>query len=170
MKLRWDRFQIFAMASALGAFVLMVAGGFVTQTESGLGCPDWPLCHGQVVPDFGNPATAIEWTHRTIAAIVGVLVLLTALFAWRDRKSEKRILLGAFVSLFLVIVQAGLGAAVVYSELGNKPLIVLHLSVAAAFFAVAVVTAVLAFLLPKTATSLDAVGVEGTTTTTEGPP
>ena len=95
---------------------------------------------------------------------------MTALFAWRDRKSEKRILLGAFVSLLLVIVQAGLGAAVVYSELGNKPLIVLHLSVAAAFFAVAVVTAVLAFLLPKTATSLDAVGVEGTTTTTEGPP
>ena len=170
MKLRWDRFQILAMASAVGAFALMVAGGFVTQTESGLGCPDWPLCHGQVVPDFGNPATAIEWTHRTIAAIVGVLVLVTALFAWWDRKAEKRILLSAFVSLFLVIVQAGLGAAVVYSELGNKPLIVLHLSVAAAFFAVAVVTAVLAFILPKPATSPHEKGFKGTPTTTEGPP
>ena len=150
MKLRWDRFQILALASALGAFALTVAGGFVTQTGSGLGCPDWPLCHGQVVPDFGNANTAIEWTHRTLAAIVGLLVLVTAVFAWRDRRGERRTLWTATLSLLLVIVQAGLGGAVVVSGL-DQGLVVAHLSVAAAFFAMAVATALLAFVLPPAA-------------------
>jgi len=170
MKLRWNRFQIFAMASALGAFVLMVAGGFVTHTGSGLGCPDWPLCQGRVIPDFSDPSTAIEWTHRTVASIVGILVLLTMLFARRDRRGDTRILWAASLSFILVVVQGALGGAVVLSELRNYLLIVAHLSLAAAFFAVAVVTAVLAFLLPKPTISPHKVGVEGTTATTEGPP
>ena len=148
MRFRWDRFQILALASAIGAFILLVAGGLVTQTGSGLGCPDWPLCHGQVVPDFGNPNTAIEWTHRTVAAIVGLLVLLTTFFAWRDRRGEVRILWTATMSLVLVIVQAGLGGATVLSEL-NPVVVVIHLSMAAAFFATAVATALLAFVLPR---------------------
>jgi len=151
MRLRWDRFQILALASAVGAFALMVAGGFVTHTESGMGCPDWPLCQGRVVPDFSNPATAIEWAHRTIASIVGLLVLVTTLFAWRDRRSEKRILWVASLSFILVAVQGALGGAVVLSELRNYLLIVAHLSLAAAFFAMAVATALLAFILPKPA-------------------
>ncbi len=150
MKLRWDRFQILTIASTAGAFALMVAGGFVTQTSSGLGCPDWPLCHGKVVPDFSNPNTAIEWTHRTVAAIVGVLVLLMTFFAWRDRKGEKRIVRTATLSLVLVIVQAGLGGATVLSEL-NPAIVVVHLSMAAAFFATTVATMVLAFVLPRPA-------------------
>jgi heme A synthase len=148
MRLRWDRFQILALASAVGAFVLLVAGGFVTQTGSGLGCPDWPLCHGKVVPDFSNANTAIEWTHRTVAAIVGVLVLVTTFFAWRDRRGEVRILWTATMSLVLVIVQAGLGGATVLSEL-NPVVVVIHLSMASAVFAMAVATALLAFILPR---------------------
>ena len=147
MRLRWDRFQIFALASVVGAFVLTVAGGFVTQTESGEGCPDWPLCHGQVVPDFSAPGTAVEWTHRTVAAIVGVLVLVTTFLAWRDRRGERRILWTSSLSLVLVIVQAGVGGAVVVTNL-NWGLVVAHLSMAAAFFAMAVSTALLAFVLP----------------------
>jgi heme A synthase len=154
MKLRWDRFQILALASALGAFVLVVAGGLVTQTDAGLGCPDWPLCHGAVVPDFSNPKTATEWTHRTVAAIVGVLVLLTTFFAWRDRRGEVRILWTSTMSLVLVIVRAGLGGATVLSEL-NPIVVVIHLSMASAFLAVAVATALLAFILPKPAPARD---------------
>src|SRR5205809_4555250 len=105
MKLRWDRFQVLTIASTAGAFALTVAGGFVTQTGSGLGCPDWPLCHGQVVPDFSDSNTAIEWTHRTVAAIVGLLVLVTTLFAWRNRRGERRILRASTLSLVLVVVR-----------------------------------------------------------------
>ncbi len=170
MKLRWDRFQILALASSIGAFSLMVAGGFVTQTGSGLGCPDWPLCHGQVVPDFSNSSTAIEWTHRTVAAIVGILVLLTTFFAWRDRRGEVRILWTATMSLVLVIVQAGLGGATVLSEL-NPTVVVIHLSMAAAFFAMAVATAILAFVLPQPAPAAGGEASKSSTGSTEnGPP
>ncbi len=157
MRLPRDRFQILALASAVGAFALTVAGGFVTQTGSGLGCPDWPLCHGQVVPDFSDSNTAIEWTHRTVAAIVGLLVLVTTLFAWRDRRGERRILRASTLSLVLVIVQAALGGAVVVSNL-NPFLVVAHVSIAAAFFATAVATALLAFVLPSTATASGDIG------------
>src|SRR2546422_8997448 len=136
MKLRWDRFQIFAMASALGAFVLMVAGGFVTHTGSGLGCPDWPLCQGRIVPDFSDSSTAIEWTHRTVASIVGILVLLTTFFAWRDRRGEKRILWAAFLSFILVVIQGALGGAGVLSELQNYLPLPAHPSLAAPFLSV----------------------------------
>jgi heme a synthase len=151
MRLRWDRFQILALASAVGGFALMVAGGVVTHTYSGMGCPDWPLCQGRVVPDFSDPATAIEWTHRTVAAVVGVLVVITTFFAWRDRRAERRILWTATVSFLLVVVQAVLGGAVVLSGVSNRPLVVAHLSTGAVFFAMTVATAILAFVLPSPA-------------------
>ena len=65
-----------------------------------------------------------------------------------------RILWTATMSLVLVIVQAGLGGATVLSEL-NPIVVVIHLSVASAFFAVAVATALLAFILPKPAPARD---------------
>ncbi len=147
MRLGWTRFQILAFASAIGAFALVVAGGFVTQTESGLGCPDWPLCGGNIVPDWGNPTMVVEWTHRTVAAVVGLLILAMTISAWRDRRDERRILFAATMSFVLVVIQASLGGAVVLSDL-NAALVVVHLSFAAAFFAMTVATAVLAFVLP----------------------
>ena len=150
MRLPGNRLEWFALASALGAFALTIAGGFVTQTGSGLGCPDWPLCYGQLIPDFRDPTTAIEWTHRTLAAIVGVLVLLTTVFAWRDRRDEQRIVYPATMALVLVLVQAILGGATVLSEL-NPFLVVAHLGFAAAFFALSIITAVFVFSFPRPA-------------------
>ncbi|TLZ71988.1 MAG: hypothetical protein E6K10_03570 [Methanobacteriota archaeon] len=138
MRLPRDRFQILALASAVGAFALTVAGGFL-------------------VPDFSDSNTAIEWTHRTVAAIVGLLVLVTTLFAWRKRRGVCRILRASTLSLVLVIVQAALGGAVVVSNL-NPFLVVAHVSIAAAFFATAVATALLAFVLPPTATASGDIG------------
>lgn len=149
MRFGWTRLQFFAIASLLGAFALTIAGGFVTQTGSGLGCPDWPLCHGQLVPDFADPTTAIEWTHRTVAAIVGLIVLVTTVFAWRDRREERRIVFAATMAFILVLLQAILGGATVLSEL-NPYLVVAHLAFASAFFAMAVATALLVFVLPVT--------------------
>ena len=144
---RWTRFQVLALASAIGAFALMVAGGLVAETGSGLGCPDWPLCHGTLVPNFGDVATAIEWTHRVIAESVGLLVLVTMVFAWRDRRDDRRILFAATATFVLVVVQAALGGIVVLSGL-VAALIVVHLAVASAFFALAVTTSILAFVVP----------------------
>ena len=56
-------------------FLLVVVGVVVRSTGSGLGCPEWPTCHGSWVPPFDNPHAIIEWSHRTTAAIVGILAL-----------------------------------------------------------------------------------------------
>ena len=55
-----------AAALAGAAWVLIVIGALVRAHGAGLSCPDWPLCHGQVVPDF-DARIALEWGHRLFA-------------------------------------------------------------------------------------------------------
>ena len=65
--------RLAAIAASL-TVVLIVAGGVVTNTDSGLACPDWPTCYGSVVPKMaGN--VAVEHTHRLIATAVGLLTV-----------------------------------------------------------------------------------------------
>src|SRR5256885_12505528 len=60
-----------AVFAALLTFVLIVAGGLVTNTDSGLACPDWPLCHGSAVPKMVG-GVAVEHTHPLHATAAGV--------------------------------------------------------------------------------------------------
>jgi len=60
-----------AAFAALLTFVLIVAGGLVTNTDSGLACPDWPLCYGSAVPKMVG-GVAVEHTHRLLATAVGL--------------------------------------------------------------------------------------------------
>ena len=60
-----------AAAAALLTLVLIVAGGLVTNTDSGLACPDWPLCYGSPLPRMVG-GVAVEHTHRLIATSVGL--------------------------------------------------------------------------------------------------
>src|SRR6476646_8559074 len=99
-------------------YVLVVIGVVVRATDSGLGCPDWPLCHGQVLPSLGDSKAWIEWVHRGVAVLVGLLVLALAVLAvarYRDRPSLLWPSLGAVA---LVGFQAWLGRETV--RLGNS--------------------------------------------------
>jgi heme a synthase len=73
-----------AVGSALAAYVLIIFGSHVRVSDSGMGCPDWPLCSGKVGPILEFHAL-MEQTHRYIAAIVSILAFLTALLALRSR-------------------------------------------------------------------------------------
>ena len=84
-------------------FDLIVFGSFTRLSDSGLGCPDWPGCYGEATP-FGareeinaaqtalpsGPVTWgkawIEMIHRYLAMTVGVLILVMAAAAWRERR------------------------------------------------------------------------------------
>jgi heme A synthase len=60
-----------AAAAAFLTLVLIVAGGLVTNTDSGLACPDWPTCFGSPIPKMVG-GVAVEHTHRLIATAVGL--------------------------------------------------------------------------------------------------
>ncbi|HEY8170332.1 MAG TPA: heme o synthase [Candidatus Limnocylindria bacterium] len=128
------RFAKLAVAAAVATFVLIAAGGLVRATDSGLGCPDWPLCFGDWVPPADLNAW-IEHTHRLIAAVfVGPLVGAVALITvFSDRRRDRPLLAAAVIAGVLVIVQSLLGAAVVLQGLAAE-LVTAHLAMALTVF------------------------------------
>ncbi len=112
------RFQKLAAATVVTAILLVTIGVIVRATGSGLGCPDWPLCHGQLIPALGDYQAWLEWIHRTVAVIIGFEVLGLAILALVDHR-DRRVLVGAtVVAVLLVGFQAWLGKETV--RLGNS--------------------------------------------------
>jgi heme o synthase len=145
-------FRALSVATALVTYALVVLGGVVRVSGSGLGCPDWPLCHGRLLPPLDVHAI-IEYSHRTTASLTSTLVVLTAVVAWLAWRKRRDIVIPATVALVLLVVQVVLGAITVRLEL--PPMIVLaHLATAMALLAAVCVTAVAA-IVPRPATPTD---------------
>ena len=100
----------------MAAFAQVTLGGVVRATGSGLGCPDWPLCHGSIVPPF-ELTTLIEYSHRLAATAVGILVLGVAVLAWLFHRSNQWVLAPSILGFLLVLAAAMLGGVTVWTEL-----------------------------------------------------
>src|SRR5256714_4123909 len=111
-----SRYRALVYASLVASFLVVVWGGVVRVTGSGLGCPDWPLCHGQFLPSLDS-ATRIEWTHRFLAIGGGVGVAAVVLWAFIVYRADRRILALAIIAAVLYPLQAVLGAITVVLEL-----------------------------------------------------
>src|SRR5439155_23176742 len=117
------RFTRLAWTAATFTYLLIILGGIVRITGSGLVCGEhWPLCHGKLLPPLDLP-TMIEYAHRLAAAAVSGLVTALAAYAWWLRQgagSPKGVPDGpgerfspdrtAYVALGLLVVQVLLGA------------------------------------------------------------
>ncbi|TAN67199.1 MAG: signal recognition particle-docking protein FtsY [Methylobacter sp.] len=127
-------FRRITLFSVVLALIVIIIGSYVRLSGAGLGCPDWPGCYGQVIPfDFAQgkvsghadfiaeaakafpgqtPDIALAWkemSHRYLAAILGMAVLLLALFSWREQQNRLAVITAALILLVLVGLQATLG-------------------------------------------------------------
>ncbi len=106
------RFAIFVAGCTV---VLLVAGALVTSNDAALSVPDWPLSYGTITPPMVG-GILYEHSHRVIAAIVGMLTILLAVWLWRKDERPAVRWLGV-AALGAVIAQGVLGGMTVLLNL-----------------------------------------------------
>ena len=146
-------FRRLALLTVLSVFLLILVGGVVRSTGSGMGCPDWPKCFGQWVPptsvselpanyqqiyahrgykdvQFNVTKTWTEYLNRLLGALIGVFIFLTFAASVKAYWRRDRSIVGfSFLAFLLVGFQGWLGAKVVSSVLSGW-LITLHMLLA----------------------------------------
>lgn len=137
--------KIYAVITTIGMFVITLMGAIVTTTDSGDGCGNsWPLCYGKLLPPQPQMETMIEYSHRAVSTLLGIMVIILAVWAWKKLSGQMRETKTlAFLSVFLIIFQGLLGAgAVIWGQ--SATVLALHfgislLSVAAVFLLTVVI-------------------------------
>lgn len=122
--------RILSRWTLAATLALVTLGGFTRGSGSGYGCKDqWPLCEGGhlggLLPraDFNM---VVEWSHRWLAATVGILAILTALAAWRH--ARRWVAWTTIASVTVISIQAWVGRLIVTNDL-DADLVSLHLAI-----------------------------------------
>jgi protoheme IX farnesyltransferase len=146
------RYRALVYLTLLIAFLVVVWGGVVRVSGSGLGCPDWPLCHGHFLPGL-DPATQIEWFHRFLGIAGGLTLASLAAVTLVRYRSERRLVGLVVAAGVLYVMQAVIGGVVVLLELPDT-WVTVHLANAELILAVLTVLAV-GMRWPQTFTARD---------------
>jgi len=172
------RYWVFAAGTIVTIYALILVGGTVRATGSGMGCPDWPTCFGQWIPptsesqlpenyqqiyadrgykdtEFNVRKTWTEYLNRLLGVFTGFTILLTLFFSLPFRRHDTLVTQLSLAGFVLVGVQGGLGARVVASNL-NPALITVHM-----LLAQVIVGLVIAAMIRSARTRLQQVDVDG---------
>jgi heme a synthase len=104
----------FAVLTTIGMLFILLGGALVTKTESGMGCGrSWPLCHGELIPSHITVELVIELAHRVVSGVVGIMVLILSVWAWRSIGHIRETKFLSFLSFFFLVLQGLIGAAAV---------------------------------------------------------
>jgi heme A synthase len=136
-------FRALAVVTALVSYLEIVLGGTVRITGSGEACPDWPTCHGQLIPQLSGHVL-IEYSHRLAASLVSILVVLlvvAAIWVWRQPRYLKTL---SIIAVGLLVLQVILGGITVLANL-PPPIVAAHLAIATLLLGLLTTIAVYAF-------------------------
>jgi heme A synthase len=129
------RFRRLTGVTIVASFILILIGGVVRVSDSGLGCGPagsgthgWPLCGGRALP-FLETNAVIEFTHRAVAGIVALLILALLWMALRRLSDHRWLVRGSIAAAILVLAQAALGGLTVEKDL-HEVLVAAHLGLA----------------------------------------
>jgi heme o synthase len=122
-------------------YFLIALGGTVRVSDSGMSCPDWPLCHGSIFVAL-DYHVLLEQFHRYAASIVSILIIAIAISALVWARKERQVLIPALIAPFLLVIQIVLGGLTVLWKLPPQ-IIAAHLGTALAIFAMVITVAVM---------------------------
>lgn len=130
--------------AVINLYLVLLQGALVTNSGSADGCGEsWPLCHGTFMPEWDYEAI-IEFSHRAVAGLAGLVVIALAIWAWRALPGRRLVQWLGGLSVFSIIFQGLLGAAaVVWPQ--PKAVLALHFGISLVCFSAVLLLAVLIF-------------------------
>ncbi|KMK77081.1 COX15/CtaA family protein [Alkalihalobacillus pseudalcaliphilus] len=137
--------KFYGVITSIGVLIVLLQGATVTKTDSGEGCgKTWPLCFGEVIPTSPEIETIIEYSHRIVAGLVGVMILILAMWSWKKLSHMREARLFSILAFILIAFQGLLGAgAVVFGQ--SHAILALHFGISAMSLASVVILTILAF-------------------------
>lgn len=115
---QYSRFVKYAWFVVFYTVLVILWGAVVRATGSGAGCGNhWPICNGQVIPRADSVEVLIEFSHRVTSAFSGLLVLIMLVWAYRLKPVSRFVRIMAVLSFIFILIEGGIGAALVRLEL-----------------------------------------------------
>ena len=124
------------IATLVSLFTLMFIGGYVSASGVGLTCPKWPLCPAGFVP---MEEFLIEYCHRSVAAVTGILVFVTMFFVLKSKITPRPMKIASIIASCAAAGQITLGAIVIMERL-HAILVTVHLGLGLLLFSMTLIT------------------------------